>query len=386
MPKICHIISGLKIGGAEIMLERLVSDQDRYQHCIISLTSLGEIGNRLQKAGLSVIALDLDRKPWNIFRLIKIIKSLKPLLVQTWLYHGDLIGGIAAKSAGVRHLVWGIHNTTLEAGKTKLSTRLIVKFCAWLSQLLPSKIIACAHSTAEIHKSFGYSAEKFEVIPNGINIDLFKPDPSAREKIRHELNLPLDTFLIGMLARFDPQKDHQNFLEAAHLLLERGYEGAFILAGAGVTQANKTLIEMIERYSLKEKVFLLGQRDDTAKLQSSLDLATLSSAYGEAFPLSLAEAMACEVPVVATDLGDIGLLIGDVGRLVPILSSASLAQAWWEIYQLPITERKKLGSKARRRIQDLYELKETQQRYLDLYHELSSRDVSSGNHTHYDKL
>jgi glycosyltransferase involved in cell wall biosynthesis len=208
------------------------------------------------------------------------------------------------------------------------------------------------------------------VIPNGVDLEAFRPNPKARAAVRAEFGLPPETPLILMPARFHPQKDHRNFLAAAGRLLSRRPKVVFLLCGDGMDAGNAELRGWIEAAGVGEQVRLLGRRGDVARLSAGADLVTLSSAFGEAFPMVLLEAMACGTPCVATDVGDTACLLGETGIVVPPRNPAALADAWSTVLALPEESRRDWGHKARRRVEEQFDLSAIAERYAQLYREM----------------
>ena len=223
---------------------------------------------------------------------------------------------------------------------------------------------------------WGLTENKMLVIENGFDLSQFYPDEDSRESVRHELGLPGNGYLIGMAARYNPQKDHANFIRAASLLLQKRQDVDFLLWGNKVDDNNLELAELVHSLDLQNHVHMLGLRMDGQRLFSALDIATLSSAYGEAFPQVIGEAMACGVPCVVTDVGDSAILVGDTGRVVPPRDYVALAKAWAELLDIPESERILLGSQARQRIIDHYCLKRMAESYSQLYRDIIA-DINS---------
>jgi glycosyltransferase involved in cell wall biosynthesis len=249
------------------------------------------------------------------------------------------------------------------------STLQLVRLCARFSRWLPAAIVACAEEARRTHVAFGYDPENMIVIPNGFDTEALRPDPAARDSVRAELGLPPETALVGLVARFHPQKDHQSFARAAEHLRWRWQRDDvhFVLCGRGVTGDNPELIDWLDKAKVRDRCHLLGDRRDVARIQAALDLACLSSAGGEAFPLVLGEAMACGIPCVATDVADTRLLVGEAGRIVPPRDPVALASAMAEVLDLPTAERARLGTIARRRIETCYSLPRIVERYAALH-------------------
>jgi len=305
--KILHIITGLGDGGAEGVLSRLCLHDREFKHIVISFMDEGKYGTILRENNIDVICLGLQQGRFTIqafFRVIKLLKEIQPDVVQTWMYHADLIGGVAARIAGINNVFWGVRHSTLEPGKSKGSTIFIAKLCARMSGFLPKKIICCAHDALKVHKELGYKNSKLLVIQNGYDLDKFKPDPLAGLKIRRELKISPEQFLIGTVGRFDPQKDHLNLLKSLNILLSEGLNFKCILVGKGLTAENESLSTDILKYNLDKNIILAGTRNDVPAIMNALNLHILPSAYGEGFPNVVAEAMACGTPCIATDVGD----------------------------------------------------------------------------------
>lgn len=325
---ITHITTGLNDGGAEAVLYRLVCHDGPARHHVISLMDEGKYGPLLREAGARVTCLNMPRGRLTLrglWRLWRVLRTGRPGVVQTWMYHGDLAGGVIARLAGVPRICWGIHNTTLEPGKSSRSTIWIASINARLSRWVPQAIVCCAERAREVHAALGYAAEKMVVIPNGYDLERFKPDRGARDRLRRDWGVADDLFLIGMVGRFDPQKDHANLISALGELKRAGCQFRCVLVGKDLTQDNAAINAWIAEEDLAHQVLLLGQRNDIPAVMNALDVHVLSSAYGEAFPNVLAEAMACGTPCLSTDVGDAAVIIGDIGWVVPPRNPQALA-------------------------------------------------------------
>lgn len=329
--KIVHVITGLNNGGAEAVLYRLCTHDRSNSHVVISLMGEGKYGSLLRDAGISLTCINLHKGRITIRGLISLwhsIRVAKADVVQTWMYHSDLVGGIVARLAGVKNICWGIRHSNLTPGTIKKSTRLIAKICAVLSSFIPRKIISCSHAAAAIHQELGYEAKKFCVIPNGYDLSMYTPNDCAGVNIRSELDVDSKVILLGMVARFDPQKDHENLFKALHIFLSDDPDTKLkmVLVGTGMDNQNTELLKLISDYDLRNKILLLGPRSDIPAVMSALDIHVLSS-LGEAFPNVLSEAMACGTPCVTTDVGDAALIVGESGWIVSPSNAPELAIA-----------------------------------------------------------
>ena len=354
-------------------------DKSQFQVEVISLTDIGLIGDKIQKLGIPVHAMNLRSGVGAFLGINSIaqkIREIHPDIVQTWMYHSDLIGGIASKIVGVKELVWNIRNSNLDKLTSKRGTIFVMKLSACLSRYLPSKIACCSKVAQDIHVAQGYVKEKFLLIPNGFDLNAYKPDPNAKKSVCEELELPAGSRLIGLVGRYDPQKDHATFIKAASELHKSDPTVYFILCGDRIDEKNQALLSQINITTCSSHFRLLGKRLDTPRLNAAFDIATSSSCYGEAFPNILGEAMACGTPCVATNVGDSALIIGETGRVVPHSDPSRLSNAWKEILSLKQADYRLLSQQARRRVETHFELGETTCTYERMYVSLHQKSHS----------
>jgi len=373
--RVCHVITGTDTGGAETMLAKLLPapQVDGIASTVISLTDIGPVGRELVERGVPVHAMHMRKGPGDaarIFALRTRIARERPQVVQTWLHHADLLGGVAARMAGVRAVAWNLRQSNLDPAVNKAQTLYFARACALLSRWLPKRIVCCSHAALEAHAALGYDRRRMLVIVNGFDLDRFAPSDAARERVRRELAIGARDLVIAMIARFDPQKDHRNFVDAAARIAEEWPGTHFVLAGEGVDSGNAALCDWIGRVGPSARWHLLGRRDDVAGVLAAADVA-VSASVGEGFPNAVGEAMACAVPCVVTDVGDSGRLVGDCGRVVPPRDGEALAAACGELARLAPEERRELGEAARRRIAENFALEHTRSCYHELYRELA---------------
>ncbi|MCD6471260.1 glycosyltransferase, partial [bacterium] len=355
------------------MLYKLVSKMDRscFDIYVASLTNIGPIGEKIKKLNILVVAVGMKRG-WRgffsfsgFFKLLSIVKNYKPDVIQTWMYHSDLIGGLVGKLLKIP-VIWGIHHSNLSPKYNKKTTIWTAKICAKFSKTLPKKIICCSYASKNVHSKLGYDENKMIVISNGFDLDAFLPDKQGREKVRKELGINDKIIVIGFPARFDPQKDHKNFFEAAKIVRKIYPNVHFLLCGDGISWNNKKLKEWIEKSGVKKVTYLLGRRDDMKNIYNSIDIFS-SSSCGEGFPNVIGEAMACEVPCVVTDVGDSAIIVKDTGFVVPPKNPEVLAEAIIKMIEMGEEKRKELGKKARDRIKENYSIEKIVKNYEQLY-------------------
>jgi glycosyltransferase involved in cell wall biosynthesis len=376
--RIAFIITGLSTGGAEIMLLKLLQhlDRKRFEPHVISLTNLGEVGPRIEALGIPVLALGMRRgvpNPFKVLILARRLRQLQPDLVSTWLYHADLLGGLAARLAGCRMVVWGLRNSDLSRAFSSRKTFMVAKVCAWTSHWLPKRILTCSSCARAVHIGLGYQADKIHVIPNGFDLTAFQPSESARHIVRAELSLAHDTPLVGLIARYDPQKNHAGFIVAAAHVHALRPDVHFVLAGTAVDADNLALRTAISAHGLQAHLHLLGRRDDVPRLMAALDVLA-SPSFGEAFPNVVGEAMACGVPCVVTDVGDCSDIVGDTGRVAHVGDMLGFATEVLNLLRLPNVEKAKLGRRARTRVQENYEIGRVTELYQAFYERMAAQD------------
>lgn len=355
--RVIHIITSLEDGGAEALLYRMCLAMTSHCHIVISLKNGGKYGPLLEDAGIKVYQLNMlglvSFLP-SFLRLYNILKLEEPDIVQTWLYHADLFGGLCAKLARVKKIFWGIHNTSLKFGRSSLSSQIAVRLLALFSYWIPQKIICCSKASLDIHEKMGYRSSKLVLIHNGYDTTIFRPKKNSRTKIRCQLKIKHNELLLGMVARFHPQKDHKTFLEALQILKEnKGLKFRCLFVGAGIEKLkNEVLLAGLEEF-----VILHSATNDISSVYNALDILILSSAFGEACPNVIAEGMSCGIPCVATDIGDTKFIIGKTGIVVPPKEPTLLADAIEELAELrPSDQWVKTKLAARERIIDHFSL------------------------------
>jgi glycosyltransferase involved in cell wall biosynthesis len=376
--RIVHLITSLSMGGAQMMLYKLLSatDRKRFDPVVISLTDHGALHEQINKLGVPVHSVGMHSgvpTPAAVCRLIRTVKHASPDLIQGWQYHGNLAAQFAERFLATRvPVLWNIRHSIHTLYDEKLMTAVVVKLGALFSHK-PERVIYVAQTSAIQHEVLGYRTEKRVILPNGFDMQGFLPSDQARLQLRVELGLNPSTIIIGKIARYHAMKDHTNFLHAA-AYLSRLYPGVhFLLAGEKIAKTNAALMRLINKLNLDARIHLLGERNDIHRIIAALDIVTSASSYGEGFPNVIGEAMASGVPCVATDVGDSALIIGDLGQVVPPRQPQALAQAWCTLIDMGRTERLTLGLMARRHIKEVYSLPSIIFRYEQLYKDIAMK-------------
>lgn len=354
---IVHVITGLNRGGAEQALFRLISQEpEPVSVRVVSLTSGGIFRERLEALGVRVTCLGMQPgrpSPLKWWRLVRLLRQWRPKLVQTWMYHADLLGGVAAAVAGVP-LCWGVHHCNLSRGNNKPSTLFVARVCAWISRWVPARAISCSARAVDIHRAMGY-AVPFDVVPNGLDAAAWAPRAELRETVRAELHLPSDAFVFVHAGRDDPQKDHGTLARAFNLVHAARPDAHLLLCGNGLATEHRYFDTLPFTYLARSAVLALGPRDDLPRLWQAADAFVLSS-VGEAFPNVVLEAMSSALPCVVTDVGDAAEMVGDTGMVVTPANPEALAAAMLTMCSLPEKARQRLGEAARQRVLERFTL------------------------------
>ncbi|WP_417067694.1 glycosyltransferase [Niveibacterium terrae] len=329
--RITIIITGLGIGGAEHALLKLLAARDpsRIEVSLLVLGRLDSLAPQFRAIGVEPVFLGLAAGRWPfaaVGRLIAAVRSTEPELIQGWMYHGNL----AASFVGARLKVpvcWSVRDTPDAAHGHSLFTRLTIA----LSRLYVGRVAhifnVSTRSAAYCAEHLGWPAARTEVLPNGLDVSHFRPDPERRRAARSAWGVAGDETVIGIVARWSPVKNHRLFLEAAAQLLISHPRCRFVMIGKDLDRDNAELAAWLAELGLADRVLLLGPRHDVETLYPGLDFLALTS-RSEGFPNVLAEAMACGVPVVCTDVGDAREIVGEGGRIAaaePRAFAAALA-------------------------------------------------------------
>lgn len=369
--RLLHIITGLDSDGAERMLQRLIeshNDNPRFRHTVCSLTTQGQLGAQMRARGVEVHVLDMRSPagiPRAVWQLVHLIRRVHPDIVQTWMYHADFLGGLAARLAAHRRIIWGVRTTDVNSAGSRV-TATLRKLCAWLSWFVPQSIVCAAEASRRAHISVGYDASRMLVVPNGFDIARLVASPEQRRSLREQCGFDQDAVVIGCLGRFHPVKDHRSFVRAAGIVAQDAPNAVFLMVGRGLDHANPDLAGWIAETGHAGRFVLLGERTDVPACLAAMDVFCLSSRT-EGFPNVVGEAMAMGLPCVVTDVGDAAMLVADTGLVVPKEDAAALAQGMKELIGMSAEARQQLGMKARTRIHSTFTMTHVREQFEALY-------------------
>jgi glycosyltransferase involved in cell wall biosynthesis len=366
--RISFVITSLSIGGAEIMLIRLLRsfNKDPYDFQVITLKSGGALEKEVKDLGIPLRSVEMnsarDFFP-GVIRLLRILFNTHSDLVFCWMYHANLVGGIAAKITGIP-VLWSVRHDFLDPKLLKQRTIWIAKSGASFSNWVPEKIIFCSESSMKEHLKIGYNAKKSQVIPNGFDTKFFKPNSELCARFRHKLGIPSNALVVGHAGRFNPTKDHLSLVKAAGLISNEINRVYYIFCGQDVNEINEVLVNWLKEAGIEKQTRLIGERDDMLNVYSSFDV-FVSSSVSESFPNVIGEAMSCAVPCVVTNVGDSALMVGDTGFIVPPSDPSALAEATIRLLK-NVDLRTEMGKKARIRIINNYSIEQITRDYEEL--------------------
>ena len=373
--RILFIINSFKVGGAEKALYNLIKwiNKDKFDVLVVTLVKQNSPFfnfDKIDSIELSSVNLKMDFLFLReLYRLYRLVKEFNPDIVQTWLYHTDLIGGVIAKFCGVKKIYWGVRSSELVGGNSKLSLRIVRWLCGMFSYFVPTKVICNSNSGIRSHLRLGYSRKKMALVHNGFDTSQFYPDLVARENYRSKLGIDKNVKIIGMVARFDPLKNQLGFVDVIEKLAKKYSNFVVIMIGTNVNYDNEVLTKKIKLADLDRFFLLLGERNDVAALMCSFDFLVCPS-LAEAFPNVIGEAMACEVPCIAYDVGDCGEIIGDTGIVCSKNEESKLVLAVSDFLALSDQELLGLGKAARKRVIERFTLATSVTRFEDTYSDI----------------
>lgn len=351
---ILFLTRSLGRGGAERQLALLAKGLAKKGFVVGVIVFYGE--NRCEKELVSegVCLIDLDKKGrWDVFpflyRLVKHVRKQEPTVLHSYMGVSNILAACLKALLPKTNIVWGVRSSNVKLAHYDRFLRWVYKVECNLARF-SDHIIANSNAGKEYAVKNNFPREKISVIPNGIDTDYFAFSNIGRKKVRGELGFSDHELVIGLVARVDPMKGHAIFLHVAKILLDSEPELNFICVGDGELRYKNELIHLADKLKISKKIHWMGARDDMPNVYSSLDIFCSSSVYGEGFSNSIAEAMACGVPVVTTDVGDASLIVGDTGSVVKPNDASVLASEIKNLVNMERKERHILGMNCSSRI------------------------------------
>jgi len=345
--KIVFLTRGLMRGGAERQLALLACGLAVRGHQVAVLTFYpgGAFLAELAAADVRVINLGKTGR-WDLigfwWRLIRTVRGLKPDVLHSYLAVPNVLAALLRPFVKPSKIVWGIRSSNMDLALYDRLSGYAYRVERLLSGL-PDMIICNSAAGKDFAVKRGYPAAKFTIIPNGIDTGAFRFDQSGRERLRRDWSIADGTLLVGVVARYDPMKDHQNFLAAAEQVAARRDDVRFVCIGDGIESLSETALAGV----LGSRLLCLPASDEVAAVYSALDIVCSSSISGEGFSNSIAEAMACARTCVVTEVGDSAWIVAGAGLSVAPGNSPALAEGIVAALDGNLAE---TGAKSRERI------------------------------------
>lgn len=381
--RIAHIIVRLGTGGAERSLQQLINGTaDNVDHHVICFGQPTPLSAQMQRDGIAVTFVDYRLGPIALLQAQRRLRSLQPDIVQGWMYYGCVLASLLRSRVkeGVkeglkeglklprRKIIWSIRHNLDDYSSEPLRIRSALQL---LRRLSADLVIYNSHAGCDSHAFLAFKTRRQQVIVNGVDTARFQPDEAVRQSLRMQYQIAPEAMLIGLVARFHPDKGVDDFLQViAQLRTATAQPLRFVLVGPAMTEDNPALITCINRAGLNESdVLTIGPVQDLSQFMPALDL-LVSASRTEALPNVVLEAMACAVPVVATRVGDVAKIIDDAARLAAPSDVDALTTAVSELVQADPAARQLSGQRNRQRVVDDYSLDLCLNAYLRAYRDV----------------
>jgi len=363
--RIVYMLASLRVGGAEKQVLALAGRMASRGHTVTLVTLLAQ-SSLEWRTTLPVIRLNLHSNPFSLVavfgRARHTLRSLKPDVIHSHSFHANIFARIVSRFAGRPMVISTIHNI-YEGGRLRM-------LAYRLTDGLSTRTTAVCQAAADrFVKLKAVSAEKCTVVPNAIDLGEFTPDATRRTTLRESLGAD-DKFVWLAEGRITAAKDYPNLLGAFTRVLKSNPNAFLWIAGQGSGHEESRLRALAANLGLSRSMQFLGLRHDLPALLDAADGFVLSSAW-EGMPLAIAEAMAMEKPIVATDVGGVRELVGETGPLVPAHDPEALADAMLELMRKPEADRLVIGRTARMRIQAGFNFDSRVEEWETLYRALA---------------
>ncbi|WP_137389345.1 glycosyltransferase [Rhodoligotrophos defluvii] len=370
LAKVLHCITDLDIGGAEQMLAQFLAlnTPASAQMPVLSLMLPGPLSETIGRLGIAIHSLRIPRGRVQVHRvpeLVRIIRSTRPNLIHGWMYHANVAASIGAMlAAPAMPVIWSIHHTLYDPKYEKPLTQRVIRLSAALSRRAAA-IVYCSRLAATQHQRIGFENKRSIVIHNGIDCDLFRPDGFAKARLARRLGISAERVIVGSVSRYHPMKSPQDLVLALAELLADGHDVHGVFIGPGHSEG--PVSQVARELGIHDRITVWEAERSVREIMPGLDVHVISSTWGESFSLATAEAMACGVPAVVTDLGDCAFLVGETGQVAIPGQPGSLAAALAPLIKMSKHERRALGLRARQRVIERFSIAQFLNKYAELY-------------------
>jgi len=350
--RILFLISSLNAGGAERQLVNLASglDPHRWDIRVLCTHDAGALGPELERDGIPVVSLGRGSQGMvSVLRaLVAEARSFQPQVIHAYLVAPQFYALLARPLLPRSTLVLGFRSSIVDVQHYGVATRMLYRAVEVLGKRADAYIVN-SHRGADLYAARGFDRRKMAVVPNGIRVEMFAPNPSKAAWARREFGCSASDRVVAVVATIEHMKGHEVFVDAAGAVASAAPSTRFVFIGRDSTPHGALIRRRVEACGLTDRFSFLGHRDDVADLLNGVDVVCLPS-IGEGFPNVVAESMCMEVPCVVSDVGDAARIAAGTGWIVPPRDSGRLADAIVDALSLPCEERRERGRAARRRI------------------------------------
>lgn len=364
MMRIALLITSLGVAGAERLVVDLADRFASLGHSVLVIYLTGSAEVLPTHPGVKVLGVGMKRSPASLLRSLlsvrRAIRAFQPDVINSHLLHASLVARLLRLTMRTPRLVSSAHNMDEGGGRARMLAYRVSDWLVDISTNVSDEAVAAFVARGAVKPG------RMVTMYNGIDVEKFRFVPSARNELRKSLGCDEGSKLLLAVGRFHELKDYPNLIRAFARARDHRPGIKLAIAGDGVLRAE--LEAMVESLGVAADVYLLGVRHDVPELMSACDVFVLSSA-SEGFGLVVAEAMACERIVVATDCGGVREVIGDAGLLVPPQDSEKLASAILSAIDLDAATASAIALSARQRVEALYSLDRAAEKWLVLYGE-----------------
>lgn len=352
--KVVFLVRSLEVGGAERQLVMLARGLQAAGHdvSIAVFYAGGALEASLREDGISFVDL-MKSGRWRFLgffrKLLSYLWSVRPDVLYGCLPAANICVVLARPFLGNRpNVLLRLASAHVDLSRYDRMSRVSYWLEARLSRF-SDFVIVNSRSGKRWAQERGFPSDRLQLIPNGIDLDYFRRNDAGGRLLREKWNIGPTALLVGLVGRLDPIKDHRTFLEAAHRFAERHPDARFICVGEGEEEYARTLRAAVQALDLSDKVIWAGTVRDMPAVYSAIDILTCCS-LSEGFPNVVGEAMACETPCVATDVGDSRWIVDDTGEVVPVGDPRALVEAWSALARRLEHEGRLPGRRSRQRI------------------------------------
>lgn len=370
---VMHVISGLTVGGGELMLYRVATQcgSGQIRHVVVSMSDQGHVGQRLEAAGVPVFCLNVPngRLTWaGIREFRKLLKEERPDVVQTWMFHADFFAGLLTRLCSDIPVIWNIRQS--DTSDDKLVKRVLANVLnPILSYFVPDRIICCGEAIKTTYARKGYCPWKLISVPNGCDTVRYRADAAVRAATRERFDLADSDLAVGVVGRFHIMKDHACFVQALGRVQMQWPQVVAVFCGEGLGSDNAELVGWLQAVSFPlERCRFLGRQAEMPQIYPMLDMLVSSSRSGEGFPNVLVEGMACGVPCVTTDVGCSREIVGEAAQVVPAGQPETLAAAISLVLEGVVRDPVGVSATVRARVVQNFSFARTMAAYEQLYY------------------